>query len=92
MESQASAMNGFGLDPQSDEDWAKLKKNTHLIVDEMFDYLKNIREQPVWKPIAEHDLEAVSEPLPWKGSDFMEVYRQFKESILPYPAGNIHPR
>lgn len=85
-------MNEFGLDPQSDEDWATLKKNTHQVVDEMFDFLKNIRQQPVWTPIAQRDLDAVSEKLPWKGSAFMEVYRQFKESILPYPAGNIHPR
>ncbi|MDQ2871977.1 MAG: pyridoxal-dependent decarboxylase, partial [Candidatus Eremiobacteraeota bacterium] len=32
------------------------------------------------------------EPMPREPADFERVYREFAESIAPYPAGNVHPR
>ncbi len=35
---------------------------------------------------------ALDEPLPRGPTDTEAVYQQFREHILPYPTGNIHPR
>ena len=36
------------LDPQ---DWQSLRRLGHRMVDDMFDYLQDVRQRPVWQPI-----------------------------------------
>lgn len=77
------------LDP---EDWEKVRALGHLMIDDMIDYLKNIKDTPVWKPIPKETKRFFEENLPQEGIDANEVYNQFLTHILPYNKGNIHPR
>ncbi|MFZ1750295.1 MAG: amino acid decarboxylase, partial [Saprospiraceae bacterium] len=77
------------LDP---EDWEQVRALGHRMMDDVIDYLKNIRAQPVWKPIPDDIKQVFDEPLPQTGMSSEEVYEQFKSNVLPYNKGNIHPR
>lgn len=77
------------LDPQ---DWEAFRKLGHQMLDDMVDYLQTIREKPVWQPVPDAVKAHFKEPLPLTGQPEAEVYEDFKQTILPYPLGNIHPR
>lgn len=78
-----------GLDPA---DWNDIRTLGYQIIDDMVDYLSNINERPVWTPIPQAVKNEFKKPLPQNGSDIFQVYDEFKENILPYPGGNIHPK
>jgi aromatic-L-amino-acid/L-tryptophan decarboxylase len=77
------------LDP---ENWDELRALGHEMLDDMIDYLRNVRERPAWQSPSQEARSALRRPLPRTGNDLAEVYRTFKQHILPYPTGNIHPR
>jgi len=79
----------IGLDPA---DWNDIKILGHQIIDDMVDYLKNIGETKPWTPIPQQVKDEFKKPLPHQPADIFEIYREFKQNILPYPAGNIHPK
>jgi aromatic-L-amino-acid/L-tryptophan decarboxylase len=78
-----------GLDPKN---WEALRKLGHRIIDDMFSYLENIGERPVWQPIPPEVKQAFAEPVPQEAQGASSAYEQFRRNILPYPTGNIHPR
>lgn len=77
------------LDPK---DWEEMRAIGHLMMDDMIDYLKDIKDKPVWKPIPEETKNFFMEDLPEHGMNAKDIYTQFKTHILPYNKGNIHPR
>jgi glutamate/tyrosine decarboxylase-like PLP-dependent enzyme len=77
------------LDPA---DWAVMRTLAHHMVDDMLEYLQTVRERPVWKPIPEKTRQAFTQSLPKSETAVEAVYKEFREKILPYPLGNIHPR
>jgi aromatic-L-amino-acid/L-tryptophan decarboxylase len=77
------------LDPQ---DWDAMRDLGHRMVDDMLSYLQTVRERPVWQPIAPETRAKFKEPLPREPQAPESVYEAFKQDILPYPMGNIHPR
>jgi aromatic-L-amino-acid decarboxylase len=84
-----SAQESSSLDP---DDWEQFRAMGHQMLDDMVDYLRTVRDRPVWQsppPEVRHALEA---GLPRGPSSIEDVYGRFKQDILPYPTGNIHPR
>lgn len=77
------------LDP---EDWGELRQLGHRMVDDMLEYLRTVRERPVWRPIPSEVAGAFREPLPTEPAPAEAVYEEFREKVLPFPTGNIHPR
>jgi len=77
------------LDPQN---WDDLRVLGHRMVDDMLDYLQDVRERPVWEHVPETVKAYLRQPLPQNPQPVEEVYQEFSEYILPYPMGNIHPR
>ena len=77
------------LDP---EDWENLKTLGHKMLDDMVDHLRDIRKQPVWQQIPNEVKLKFSKSVPIEAEDRKRIYKEFKENILPYPLGNIHPR
>ncbi|NOY47834.1 MAG: aminotransferase class V-fold PLP-dependent enzyme [Chlorobi bacterium] len=77
------------LDPQ---DWEQSKALMHQMVDDAFDYTKNVRDRKIWQEIPEHILNTFKTPLPQQPSNAEAVYKELQETVLPYPMGNIHPR
>lgn len=77
------------LDPA---DWDAMRALGHRMVDDVMDLLRDVREQPVWRPIPDAVAARFHEPLPREGVGAARVYDDFRELVLPYPAGTIHPR
>lgn len=77
------------LDPA---DWEAFRALAHRMVDETLDHLATLRDQPAWQPIPPEVRAALDEPLPRAGEGEAAAYDQFRERILPYPNGNLHPR
>jgi aromatic-L-amino-acid/L-tryptophan decarboxylase len=77
------------LDP---EDWNQFRALGHQMMDDMVDYLQTVRDRPAWQSPSDKARAYLKAALPRKGAHVTDVYRGFKEHILPYPTGNIHPR
>ncbi|MFX0126177.1 MAG: pyridoxal phosphate-dependent decarboxylase family protein, partial [Candidatus Hodarchaeota archaeon] len=76
------------LDP---EEWEEMRTLGHQIIDDMVDYLKNVREQPVWRPIPREVKESFQGSIPKDGQDLYSIYDEIKENVIAYRLGNIHP-
>jgi aromatic-L-amino-acid decarboxylase len=77
------------LDPQ---DWESMRKLGHRMVDDMFEYIKDVRQRPVWQHAPDEVKAHFEQPLPLAPQSPEEIYAEFTENVLPYPIGNIHPR
>ena len=77
------------LDPQ---DWEELRSLGHRMLDDMLDYLRDVRDRPVWQSPTADARAVIAGPLPRDPSPAAAVYDDFREAILPFPTGNIHPR
>ncbi|HET6838845.1 MAG TPA: aspartate aminotransferase family protein [Bradyrhizobium sp.] len=81
-------VGGETLDPQN---WDEIRAQGHRMLDDMFDYVANIRERPVWKPIPDEVRARFRATLPREPSELAEIYREFTDFIAPYATGNVHP-
>jgi aromatic-L-amino-acid decarboxylase len=77
------------LDPA---DWPEFRALGHRMLDDMIDYLARVRERPAWQNVPEAVRARRSETLPTSPTKLDEIYRDFRDTILPFPTGNIHPR
>jgi glutamate/tyrosine decarboxylase-like PLP-dependent enzyme/glutathione synthase/RimK-type ligase-like ATP-grasp enzyme len=76
------------LDPA---DWPAFRSQAHRMLEDILDYLENIRDRPVWQPIPPDVRERFRGELPREPSDLAAVHEEFTRYILPYAAGNVHP-
>ncbi len=77
-----------GLDPS---DWRAFRDQGHRMLDDMFDHLQTLRDQPVWRPIPEAVRQRFREPPPTASSTLAEAHSSFMHDVLPYAGGNLHP-
>jgi aromatic-L-amino-acid decarboxylase len=77
------------LDP---EDWTAARAQAHRMLDDMLDHLQGLREGPVWRPMDEAARGAFHSPLPRVGEGIAAAHADFMDQVLPYAAGNSHPR
>jgi aromatic-L-amino-acid/L-tryptophan decarboxylase len=78
------------LDPA---DWDEFRLLAHQMVDDMVAHLSTLNDQPAWQQMpadTRHLLQ--EEPLPRAGAGAQQAYADFKQNVLPYPNGNLHPR
>jgi len=61
------------------------------MLDDIFDYAENIRNQPVWRPVPDHIRTSFQEDLPTEATDLTSVHAAFMRDILPFTTGNTHP-
>ena len=61
------------------------------MLDDMFDYIEQIRQRPVWQPVSDEVRHSIDAPLPKDGMALEQVYQLFSEQVLPYSIGNVHP-
>jgi aromatic-L-amino-acid/L-tryptophan decarboxylase len=76
------------LDPS---DWDSFRAGTHRMLDDMIDYIANIRERAVWQPIPDSVRAQFREGVPLLPTDLGMVHAEFMQNILPFAAGNVHP-
>lgn len=77
------------LDPA---DWEAFRALAHRMVDDTLDHLATLRGRAAWQPMPPAVRAGFDEPLPRTGEGDEAAYEQFRERILPYPNGNLHPR
>jgi glutamate/tyrosine decarboxylase-like PLP-dependent enzyme/glutathione synthase/RimK-type ligase-like ATP-grasp enzyme len=61
------------------------------MLDDILDYVENIRERPVWQPIPAEVRAQFRGDFPEAPSDLAAVHEEFMHDILPYTTGNVHP-
>jgi aromatic-L-amino-acid/L-tryptophan decarboxylase len=86
--SNHTGSRGASLDPQ---DWPAFRAQGHRMLDDMFDYLEQIRERPVWQPMPADVRARFRGDLPVAPSELSAVHAEFMRHILPYSNGNVHP-
>lgn len=77
------------LDPA---DWEAMRALGHRMLDDALDWLRDVRERPVWQPMPDAVKATFRTPAPRHPASPESVYREFTERVLPYPTGNVHPR
>ena len=77
------------LDPA---DWDAMRALAHRAVDDGFNWLRTVRERPVWKPTPDEVVAQFHRPLPQAPQGAEQAYQDFLAWVLPYPMGNVHPR
>src|SRR6266567_128398 len=77
------------LDPES---WDELRAHGHALIDELFDWLRTVRDRSAWRPIPEDVRQALRSALPADGQGLAPAWDDFRRLVLPYPWGNVHPR
>ncbi|TXI07599.1 MAG: cytochrome D ubiquinol oxidase subunit I [Rhizobium sp.] len=76
------------LDP---DDWEAVRKQGHRMLDDVLDHLQTLGSKPVWQHAPSTARALFDAPLPVEASDLADVHAIFRDSILPYGSGNIHP-
>ncbi len=61
------------------------------MIDDIFNYLANLRDKPVWQPMPSAVRANFQKPLPQLGQDIAPLYESFRANIQPYVSGNTHP-
>jgi len=79
----------FTLDPM---DWEEVRRAFHAAADLCISQMQGVREQPVWRPTPEDVKSHFKSRMPRNGAGLDELLNEFKTHILPYGAGNAHPR
>lgn len=78
----------YTLDPP---DWEGFRAQGHRMLDDMVDYLRDIRERPVWRRAPQEARESFRQPLPAGSSNLAAVHETFLHQVLPFTLGNVHP-
>src|SRR5208283_4115593 len=79
---------GGTLDPS---DWPAFRTQAHRMLDDILEYVENIRERPVWQPIPDEVRSRFRSDLPEAPSELAAVHQEFMRYVLPYSTGNVHP-
>ncbi|MBI3960327.1 MAG: amino acid decarboxylase [Chloroflexi bacterium] len=77
------------LDPQ---DWEAMRGLAHRMADDVIDYLRGAGERLVWQPIPAEVAATFDAPAPSAPASAEAVYREFQQTIQPYPMATTHPR
>jgi len=76
------------LDPA---DWQDFRQQGHQMLDDMLDYIENLRDRPVWQAPPDETRQVFRQPLPTRPGDLGEAHDTFMKAVLPYTIGNAHP-
>ncbi len=76
------------LDPS---DWDALRAQSHRMLDEMLDYVADIRQRPVWQPAPPETDMIFQAAMPTDPGSLQAAQATFREHVLPYAVGNAHP-
>jgi glutamate/tyrosine decarboxylase-like PLP-dependent enzyme len=77
------------LDPA---DWSETRTLCHRALDDMFAWLQSADARPVWEKLPAAKSAELRAPLPHGGAPLETIYADFQRLVLPYGAGNEHPR
>lgn len=90
----ANEVLGMELSPRTSldpDDWTSIRRQGHIMLDDMLDHLENLSSGRVWSCPSETARAAMCAPLPLAPTDLASVHTDFRETILPFGSGNTHP-
>ncbi len=61
------------------------------MLDDLFDHLQTLRDQPVWRPAPAEIRARRRTDLPTAPGDLAQVHQTFLNEVLPYASGNVNP-
>lgn len=67
------------LDPAS---WDGLGSHGHALLDEMFDWLRTVRDRPAWRPIPEDIRQSLRSSFPLRGQGLTTAWDDFRRLVL----------
>jgi glutamate/tyrosine decarboxylase-like PLP-dependent enzyme len=76
------------LDPR---DWEETRAIGHRMLDDMIDFLRDVRARPAWRKPSDEARARIGAPLPEEPAPLAAIYEDFRTAILPFATGNIHP-
>jgi aromatic-L-amino-acid/L-tryptophan decarboxylase len=76
------------LDPK---DWEAFRATGHRMLDDMIDFLRDVRARPAWQAPSAAARARLAAPLPAGPTPLAAIYEDFQAAILPFATGNIHP-
>ncbi|MDB5411023.1 MAG: aromatic-L-amino-acid decarboxylase, partial [Rhodospirillales bacterium] len=76
------------LDPA---DWNALRAQGHRMLDDMVDFLAQLRDRPLWQRMPDAARARFSEALPTGPSELAAVHEAFLRDVMPFSGGNLHP-
>ena len=86
----SSAPQDKTLDP---DNWDEMSTLAHSMVTDTLEYLRTIRDQPVWRSPPDELLRIITaEEPPMSGQGAAAAYQEYLSKIRPYQLGNAHPR
>jgi glutamate/tyrosine decarboxylase-like PLP-dependent enzyme len=77
------------LDP---ENWDSIRELMHQMIDDSIDHVKSLRDQRPWTPVPDQVKHDFDTDAPRAGLGAASVYQEFKNKVLPYPMGTVHPK
>jgi glutamate/tyrosine decarboxylase-like PLP-dependent enzyme len=60
------------------------------MLDDMLNYVEQLRQNPVWQPMPENVKHSFQQPLPTQETELSVIHETFVKTILPYVVGNSH--
>ena len=82
-------IEGGTLDP---DDWEAARRSFHAAIDGCIDWLRDIREKPVWTETPAPVRAALTGPAPTDPTSLDALVAEFQNDLLPHATGNLHPR
>jgi aromatic-L-amino-acid/L-tryptophan decarboxylase len=76
------------LDPA---DWEAFRATSHRMLDEMIDFLRDVRKRPAWRAPTADATARLRSAMPEGPTPLDELCEDFRQTILPFATGNIHP-
>ena len=73
-------------------DWEAFGVTCHRMLEVVLAHLQSAKTHRLWQPIPDSVKAALREPLPLEAQGVDSVCADFCEKIMPYTAGNTHPR
>src|SRR5690349_17268109 len=81
-------MDDHTLDPR---DWEAFRALGHRMLDDMIDFLRDVRARPTWRAPTPEARATIAALLPVDPTPLAAIYEDFRRAILPFATGNIHP-
>lgn len=76
------------LDPA---DWEAFRAQGHRMLDDMIDFLRDVRARPAWRQPSEEAKAALAATMPAGPTPLAAIYEDFRHAVLPFATGNVHP-
>jgi aromatic-L-amino-acid decarboxylase len=80
------------LDPQTEQEWAALRRAAYALIDGVIERQRALRNGPVWQSMPQATRAALAEPVSQTGLGIEAALARARALIEPYGTGNLHPR